>query len=147
MLKRHLVVVVTTTVLGLGLSLGCAHAPRPLEITRLSDGRIASGTIHLPSRSIEVTLPDGERFSGRFASVAEQSSPDFGLGAVGGHSFWSLTWPLDNKLTCYTVLTGSRGTVLEVDFIHDGRPDGEGFGTARTNSGQEYRFMTAIDDQ
>jgi hypothetical protein len=134
---------VTLASLVIALSAGCAHAPTALELIRFSDGAVATGAIDLRRRWIEVRLPDGEQFAGHFASVAERGSGDLSVGAFGHKPAWALTWPFDNKLLCYTVLTGDRGTVLELDFVHDGRSEGEGFGTARTNRGEEYKLITS----
>lgn len=112
----------------------CTH-----QITFLNpqDGRSFAGQYNRGERSVSVTLPSGEVFYGKYVPLTNTTlttgSLFSGTSVATGYMVTA-----GGASSGYAFLYGDKGTIMEVVFQYSGR---HGFGTAKTNKGEEYRIM------
>lgn len=117
-------------------ALPLAACTRAVELVDLQTGTTLSGTHHLWTRTIVVTLPTGETATGMATTLttAEIGPGSLFFGANVGELLGRHT---PDRFHGYARLTGDRGSVVEIIFAADWL--GRGFGVARTSHREEYR--------
>lgn len=118
------------------IALPFAACTRAVELVDLRTGATLSGTHHLWTRVISVTLPTGETATGTTTKLttAEIGPDSLFFGANVGDLLGRQT---PDRIYGYARLTGDRGTVVEIIFAADWL--GHGSGVARTSHQAEYR--------
>lgn len=112
----------------------CTH-----QITFLNpqDGQSFAGQYNRGERSVSVTLPSGEVFYGKYVPLTNTTlttgSLFNGTSVATGYMVTA-----GGASSGYAFLYGDKGTTMELVFQYSGR---HGFGTAKTNKGEEYRIM------
>jgi hypothetical protein len=99
------------------------------------------------SKTLTLTLPDGEVMEGRYAAVSDATfSTGFATGtftagrAVGTANSTAYGFGLGSHGNGYALLKGNRGTVMECVFQFNPM-NNHGFGEARTNKGDQYKMI------
>lgn len=106
----------------------CSHQ---LNLVNSKDGMTIHGTYHVASDRIQVQLPSGDLLEGQAVSLQDNIPPAYRDDAT----------PSDVGVSrVYAVLTDNKGIMMEAVF-HYNQFSGHGFGTAKTNKGDEYKII------
>lgn len=119
---------------------GCAQT---LHLINFQSGQRLEGKLSRRNNSVEVQMPDGEKLRGSYShyapsktilteGVRTRENPD----AESDSS--AETVVKSDAGEGYSVLTGDRGTVMEMKFKFAGE---SGFGEAVTNRGVKYKVQ------
>ena len=129
---------------------GCAEYTYDVQMVKIADGKPASsisvaGTISTSNHTLKVTLPSGENLEGQYAtidssSVMVGSSLFTATNAKGVGTGMGTGVSTGGSGNGYSILKGDKGTIMEISFSFNPR-NGNGFGTAITNTGDEYRVL------
>ncbi len=127
-----------TAVLCLFLLTSCAYYQ--VRFVNQRDNSVIYGDYSALGKTIWVRLPSGENLQGKYEPLQEKSvreDPDSLFYRSNISTFIGVFTPkgFSNK---YAYLTGDKGTVMEIVFNYNDSAN-KGYGTARTNGGEEYR--------
>lgn len=88
--------------------------------------------------------PDGEHFSGRFSNFAKDITPAQALMKIADQVSWAqgkgVIFGQQGELTGTAVLTGNKGTVLDLAYTVDSAT-GHGSGVGKDNKGNDYKIL------
>jgi hypothetical protein len=140
--KTLLLTLVAATVL-----VGCAHK---LTLTDFQNGKVIYGKAGRFSRSVSVTMPDGEILKGTYSAVTggsislgTGSATAFGTGGSATAFGSSTGYAIDGKGNAPAMLSSTRpGSKLMMEIVVSySSMTGSGFGDAVTNDGQKFRVQ------
>lgn len=126
--------------LGLALLAGCAQT---LHLVNFESGQRLEGKLNRGGKTVQVTMPDGEVLNGTYSQYA----PSKTISTQGVRTRENPDNETDSNATTvvtqdsgegYSVLTGERGTTMEMRFKFSGE---SGFGEATTNRGAKYKVQ------
>lgn len=133
-----------TIILSLFLLVSCAKS---FQLIRFSDGLTIEGAANLVSKTLTLTMPDGEVMEGRYAAVSDATfSTGFATGtftagrAVGTATSTAYGFSAGGHGNGYALLKGNRGRVMECVFQFNPM-NNHGFGEARTNKGEAFKMI------
>lgn len=133
-------------ILFFGLLVGCTHS---LKIVDIQDGSVIKGEYKESRKVVKVFMPDGEILTGNLSKFYE-SSTSFGS-ATGNYfptsnqqqgamptTFSTTSLNISSSGQAYCILTGEKGTVMEILLNYTGN---QGFGDAVTNKKKKYKVQ------
>ena len=116
--------------------IGCVKS---VKLINPNDGATIIGEYNTLSKSVKITLPSGEILEGEYVALTNAS---IGYGSLfyGTNVGSAISVGAGGSSNGYALLKGDKGTVMEIIFSYS-EWTGHGFGTAKTNKGDEYRVM------
>ena len=119
----------------------CTHS---IQFTNFESGETLNGTYNKLSKTVKVTMPNGEVLSGQYTAMTNASFSMVNASAYSGTAYASGTgygMTVGGTSNAYALLKSNSSNLMMEIIVNYSEWSGSGYGEARTNKGKVYKVQ------